>query len=64
MKFAQVAFRETRIKATADVETTLHKPQNLTDVKVALRRQHLGVLPTLRISTCPPLAVDRLKSAV
>jgi adenine-specific DNA-methyltransferase len=60
MKFAPVAFRETRIKATADVETTLHRTQNLTNVKVSLLRQHPGVLPTLRMSTCPPIAVDRL----
>ena len=60
MQFAPVAFRKTRTKATADVEATLHKTKNLTDVKVALLRQHPDVLPTLRMSTCPPLAVDRL----
>ena len=60
MKFAPVAFRKTRTKATADVEATLNKTKNLTDVKVALLRQHPDVLPALRMSTCPPLAVDRL----
>lgn len=60
MKFAPVAFRETRIKTTESVEDTLHKTSNLADVKPALLRQHPGVLPTLRMSTCPPIAVDRL----
>ncbi len=60
MKFAPVAFRETRIKVTKDVEKTLHRTANLTDIKPALLRQHPDVLPTLRMSTCPPIAVDRL----
>lgn len=60
MKFAPVAFRETRIKVTKDVETTLHRTANLSDVTPALLREHPEVLPTLRMSTCPPIAVDRL----
>jgi hypothetical protein len=60
MEFAPAAFRETRIKVTQDVEETLHRTANLTDVTPALLRQHPGVLPTLRMSTCPPIAVDRL----
>ena len=58
--FAPTAFRETRIKTTVQVEQTLHKTQNLTDISVALLRAEPGVLPVLRMSTCPPLAVDRL----
>lgn len=60
MKFAPSAYRETRIKTTKDVESTLTKTANLTDVSAALLHQEPGVLPTLRMSTCPPLAVDRL----
>ena len=60
MKFAPVAFRETRIKVTKDVEVALHRTGNLTDIKPALLRQHPDVLQTLRMSTCPPIAVDRL----
>jgi hypothetical protein len=60
MTFAPAAYRETRIKTTIAVEETLHKTSNLTDVKVKLLREHPGVLPTLRMSTCPPIAVDRL----
>ncbi len=60
MKFAPVTYRETRVKTTKDVEETLHKTKNLTDIKVNLLRAHPGVLPTLRMSTCPPIALDRL----
>lgn len=60
MEFAPAAFRETRIKTTADVETTLSKTKNLTDVSSTLLKAEPGVLPVLRMSTCPPLAVDRL----
>lgn len=60
LKFAPVAFRDTRIKVTSEVETTLHKTENLTNIKPALLKEHPDVLPTLRMSTCPPIAVDRL----
>ena len=60
MGFAPAAFRETRIKTTRAVEDTLHKTKNLMDVTTSLLREHPGVLPTLRMSTCPPIAVDRL----
>lgn len=60
MEFAPAAYRETRLKVTADVESTLHTTENLTNIGVDLLRANPGVLPTLRMSTCPPLAVDRL----
>lgn len=60
MTFAPSAFRETRIKVTKAVEATLIATKNITDVKVAVLRAHPGSLPTLRMSTCPPIAVDRL----
>ena len=60
MKFAPKAFRETRIVTTRSVETTLVATENMTNVKPAILRQHPEVLSTLRMSTCPPLAVDRL----
>ncbi len=60
MRFAPQAFRETRVYATKDVESALHATENLTNIKPKLLREHPGVLPTLRMSTCPPLAVDRL----
>lgn len=60
MKFAPDAFRTTRLQTTKDVEATLKATGNLTDIRPEVLRLHPEVLPTLRMSTCPPLAVDRL----
>jgi type II restriction enzyme len=60
MEFAPAAFRTTRIDTTRDVETSLRLTGNLTDIRPAVLREHPEILPTLRMSTCPPLAVDRL----
>lgn len=60
MEFAPKAFRDTRIEATKDVESTLKATENLTNIKPEVMRKWPEVLPTLRMSTCPPLAVDRL----
>ena len=60
MKFAPNAFRTTRIQTTKDVEAALHSTENMTNIQPVIMRQHPEILPTLRMSTCPPLAVDRL----
>jgi hypothetical protein len=60
VNFAPVAFRKTRIQTTLDVGATLKSTGNLTDIRPEILRRHPEVLPTLRMSTCPPLAVDRL----
>lgn len=60
MRFAPNAFRTTRIQATLNVEAALKASDNLTNIKPELLRLHPEILPTLRMSTCPPLAVDRL----
>lgn len=60
MRFAPRAYRETRVQTTKDVEATLKTTNNLTDIGVELLKANPQVLPTLRMSTCPPLAVDRL----
>ena len=60
LRFAPQAYRMTRARTVKDVETTLQATDNLRDVSVALLKANPGVLPTLRMSTCPPLAVDRL----
>jgi len=60
MKFAPAAFRSTRIQTTADVEAALGLTGNMTNFQPVNLREHPGILPTLRMSTCPPLAVDRL----
>lgn len=60
MKFAPQAFRTTRIQTTKDVEAALELTGNITNVQAAVMRKNPEILPTLRMSTCPPLAVDRL----
>ncbi len=60
MRFAPEAYRTTRTQTARDVESTLAATQDLTDIGVSLLRANPGVLSTLRMSTCPPLAVDRL----
>lgn len=60
MAFAPKAFRETRIHTTKDVESALVQTDNLKNVCPEIFKQHPEVLPTLRMSTCPPIAVDRL----
>jgi len=60
LTFAPEAFRSTRMQTTRDVEDTLKATRNLTDISPTLLKTNPSVLPTLRMSTCPPLAVDRL----
>jgi type II restriction enzyme len=42
------------------VEAALHLTGNITNIKPLIMRAHPEILPTLRMSTCPPLAADRL----
>jgi type II restriction enzyme len=60
VRFAPEAYRTTRVQTTKDVEATLKATQNLTNIGMDLLKSNPSVLPTLRMSTCPPLAVDRL----
>lgn len=60
MAFAPEAFRATRLQTTASVERTLQLTGNMTDLQPSIIEQYPEMLPTLRMSTCPPLAVDRL----
>jgi len=60
MAFAPDAFRSTRIQTTGHVEAALATTRNLTDLSAGVLKAHPEILPTLRMSTCPPIAVDRL----
>ena len=60
VRFAPEAYRTTRVQTTKEVEATLKATNNLSDISVALLKTNPAALPTLRMSTCPPLAVDRL----
>ncbi len=60
VRFAPDAYRATRMQTTKDVEAALKATGNLTDIGVDSLKRNPAVLSTLRMSTCPPLAVDRL----
>ena len=60
IQFAPEAYRTTRFQTTIEVKATLEATENLTDIDVELLRANPSILPTLRMATCPPLAVDRL----
>ena len=60
VRFAPEAYRTTRIQTTNDVEAAFDATRNLTEIGVGLLRSNPGILPVLRMATCPPLAMDRL----
>jgi hypothetical protein len=60
MKFAPKAYRETRIETIESVERGLTLTKNLTTITPEVIKTQPGILPVLRMSTCPPLARDRL----
>ena len=60
MQFAPKAFRETRIEVTKKVEQAIINSKDMRDLSPDLLLSCPGILPTLRMSCCPPLAVDRL----
>src|SRR5665213_2055796 len=60
MKFAPQAFRSSRVKPTEHVKAALIATRDLRDVDAATLRANPSALPTLRMCTAPPLAVDRL----
>ncbi len=58
--YAPRAYRDTRIKTIDQVEQGLLATEDLRKLTPAVLKKFPGVLPTLRMSTCPPLARDRL----
>lgn len=60
MDFAPKAFRETRISTAKSVEEALKETNYLNNVSPDILQSHPEVLPILRMSTCPPIARDRL----
>lgn len=60
MRFAPKTYRDKRIEVTKHVETGLLRTHDLTQITPAVLHQHPGILPMLRMATCPPLARDRL----
>ena len=60
MEFAPKAFRETRVTTASSVEKALINTNFLENISIDLLKKHPEVLPILRMSTCPPIARDRL----
>lgn len=60
MDFAPEAFRSTRVNTTEHVRKALLATSDLRALNAATLKANPGVLPTLRMCTAPPLAVDRL----
>src|SRR5437016_4248164 len=60
MRFAPKAYRDSRIKTTKDVEEALLHTKDLLDLAPALLLSRPGILPTVRMCCCPPIARDRL----
>src|SRR5437762_9775687 len=60
MQFAPAAFRSTRVKTTEHVKAALLATGDLRNLNAATLKANPGALPTLRMCTAPPLAVDRL----
>ena len=60
MEFAPKAFRDTRVTTASSVERALIDTRYLENISVELLKSHPEVLPILRMSTCPPIARDRL----
>lgn len=60
VKFAPKAFRDSRAGASKSVESALARTANLTELSPEALIADPAMLPILRMSTCPPLARDRL----
>ena len=60
MRFAPKAYRDTRIEVTQQVRDALRITENLRSLSTATLKHNPSILPTLRMTTCPPLARDRL----
>ncbi len=60
MAYAPTAYRETRSKTVEQVERGLLMTDDLTNITPDVIKKAPAILPTLRMSTCPPLARDRL----
>ncbi len=60
MAYAPKAYRETRGKTVEHVERGLLATEDLTSLTAGIIQESPAILPVLRMSTCPPLARDRL----
>lgn len=60
VQFAPKTYRDKRIEVAKHVETGLLRTNDLAEITPVVLQEHPGILPMLRMATCPPLARDRL----
>lgn len=60
MQFAPKTYTDKRIEVTKGVKAGFRLTTNLKNITPELLRENPGILPMLRMATCPPLARDRL----
>lgn len=60
MRFAPEAFRSSRVKTTEHVKAAMLATNDLRNINAVTLKDNPSALPTLRMCTAPPLAVDRL----
>lgn len=60
LQFAPAAHRNSRSGVTVDVQNAMVESNDLTDVTTNLLKESPSLIRTLRMSTCPPLALDRV----
>ena len=60
LEFAPKAYLETRLRTTKKVENAFRLTNDLRKLTADTLRNNPEILSTLRMSTCPPLARDRL----
>ncbi|MBI1747717.1 MAG: XamI family restriction endonuclease [Acidobacteria bacterium] len=60
LQFAPVTYQATRIKTTEDVKRALHHVNDFRELAPEILKEYPWILPTLRMSTAPPIARDRL----
>jgi hypothetical protein len=60
MKFAPIAFRTERGKATEAIKRMFDWTNAMTTLTPPVLKAHPCILPALRMATCPPIARDRL----
>ncbi len=60
LSYAPKAFRDTRVRVTTEVERAINDTNDFLRLGATVLRSKPGILRTLRMSCCPPIAVDRL----
>jgi len=60
MRFAPQTYRDKRVEVAQQVANTFLLTADLTGITADVLKAHPNLLPTLRMSCCPPIARERL----